>query len=224
MRAARIFAVVVGSLICSSGLAEQIRYADGRTIDGRISRVEPDGISVVHSTGITKVFFSEMPAEDQARHGYDPQAAAQHQQRKAESAKRADETARRVAEERRQALEQDARLQEVEKITFLLGGRISQITDEGALIYDAVSITTSRVEVVEDGYRTMNSNRKFSNERRVKYLTNDEPVFVYGAGYGYIDGQRWEGPVYPAGTYSYETVMGATKTVKKFLIFHPRPQ
>ena len=54
---------------------------DFKTINGKeykdatISRVEPDGITVKTKSGITKVYFSELPKETQERFHYDPQKA-----------------------------------------------------------------------------------------------------------------------------------------------------
>jgi hypothetical protein len=54
---------------------------DFKTIDGKeyknvtVRRVEPDGIVLITSAGISKVYFTELPKDVQVRFGYDPQRA-----------------------------------------------------------------------------------------------------------------------------------------------------
>jgi hypothetical protein len=61
--------------------ASVIRADDFKTIDGKeyknvtVRRVEPDGIVLITSVGISKVYFTELPKDVQVRFGYDPQRA-----------------------------------------------------------------------------------------------------------------------------------------------------
>jgi hypothetical protein len=64
---------------------------DFKTIDGKqyknvtVSRVEPDGILLTTKSGISKVYFTELPKEIQQRFHYDPAAArAAEEKRRAE--------------------------------------------------------------------------------------------------------------------------------------------
>jgi len=55
---------------------------DFKTIQGKeyknatVSRLEPDGIVLMTKSGISKVYFTELPKEVQDRFNYDPQKAA----------------------------------------------------------------------------------------------------------------------------------------------------
>jgi hypothetical protein len=55
---------------------------DFKTVNGKeyknatVSRVEPDGIVLKTKSGVTKIYFSELPKEVQERFHYDPQQAA----------------------------------------------------------------------------------------------------------------------------------------------------
>ncbi len=57
---------------------------DFKTIDGReyknvtVSRVEPNGIVLISSSGISKVYFTELPKEVQERFNYDAAKAAKY--------------------------------------------------------------------------------------------------------------------------------------------------
>ena len=55
---------------------------DFKTIEGKeyknvtVSRIEPDGIVLITSSGISKVYFTELPKEVQERFHYDPAKAS----------------------------------------------------------------------------------------------------------------------------------------------------
>src|SRR2546423_7920840 len=99
------------SLVLSLGLS--VAFADDfKTIDGKeyknatISRVEPDGIVLITKSGISKVYFTELPKDVQERFHYDAAKAAEFtsqttekidqllQQRAEKAQQRAGETAK----------------------------------------------------------------------------------------------------------------------------------
>jgi len=60
----------------AAAFSEDFKTVNGKKYkDATISRVEPDGITVKTKSGITKVYFSELPKETQERFHYDPQKA-----------------------------------------------------------------------------------------------------------------------------------------------------
>lgn len=76
----------------------------------KIRRVEPDGISISHSSGIAKIPFGELPREYATQYGYDPQKAGQYArdmaQRRAEFA---EEQERAAARRREQSEDESSR-------------------------------------------------------------------------------------------------------------------
>ena len=63
----------------AAGFAEDFKTLNGKEYkDATITRVEPDGIVVKTKSGITKVYFAELPKEIQERFHYDPQKASAH--------------------------------------------------------------------------------------------------------------------------------------------------
>ena len=87
-----------------------VAFADDfKAIDGKeyknvtVSRVEPDGIVLITSSGISKVYFTELPKEVQARFHYDAAKGAAYsaQQAATQAAfqKQQDELRRKLAEE-----------------------------------------------------------------------------------------------------------------------------
>src|SRR5438270_10708714 len=83
---------------------------DFKTIDGKeyknvtVSRVEPDGIMLMSKSGISKVYFTELPKEVQERFHYDAAQATAYSAEQAASQEafltQQEELRRKVAEER----------------------------------------------------------------------------------------------------------------------------
>jgi len=66
-------------LICfaSIAVADDFKLINGREYkDATVTRVEPDGIVLRTNAGIAKIYFVELPKEDQDRFRYNPAAAA----------------------------------------------------------------------------------------------------------------------------------------------------
>jgi len=68
---------VLGVFSASLALADDFKTADGKECkDAKVTRVEPDGIVVKTKSGISKLYFVELPQEVQRRFNYDPQQAS----------------------------------------------------------------------------------------------------------------------------------------------------
>jgi len=96
--------VLVSLCFASIALAEDFKTVDGKEYKHvRVSRVEPDGIVLVTSVGISKVYFTELPKEVQARFHYDPTQAAAYSAQQAATQdafqKQQQELRRKLAEE-----------------------------------------------------------------------------------------------------------------------------
>jgi thiol-disulfide isomerase/thioredoxin len=79
----------------SVALAEDFKAIDGKEYKNvKVSRVEPDGIVLISKSGISKVYFTELPKEVQDRFHYDAAEAAAYS---------ADQTAGELALQSQQA-------------------------------------------------------------------------------------------------------------------------
>jgi len=68
--------VIVSVVSASIALADDFKTMDGKEYkDAKVSRVEPDGVLVKTKTGISKLYFAELPQDVQRRFNYDPQQA-----------------------------------------------------------------------------------------------------------------------------------------------------
>ena len=78
MNPRKITITILATLFASFGLADDFKTIDGKEYKNvTVSRVEPDGIMVKTKSGISKVYFTELPKDVQERFGYDPARAAQ---------------------------------------------------------------------------------------------------------------------------------------------------
>jgi hypothetical protein len=68
---------IIAVLSVSVALADDFKTMDGKEYkDATVSRVEPDGIVVKTKSGISKLYFVQLPQEVQQRFHYDPQTAS----------------------------------------------------------------------------------------------------------------------------------------------------
>ena len=66
---------ILVALSASLALADDFKTIDGKEYkNAKVSRVEPDGLVLMTKSGISKVYFVELPKEVQKRFGYDPAA------------------------------------------------------------------------------------------------------------------------------------------------------
>jgi len=73
-RKATLLILVITS--ASLALADDFKTINGKEYkDAAVSRVEPDGIVVKNKSGISKLYFVELPSDVQRRFNYDPQQA-----------------------------------------------------------------------------------------------------------------------------------------------------
>jgi thioredoxin 1 len=75
-------------IVCfaSVALAEDFKAIDGKEYKNvRVNRVEPDGIVLISKSGISKVYFTELPKEVQDRFHYDATQAAAYSAEQAAS-------------------------------------------------------------------------------------------------------------------------------------------
>ena len=68
---------ILAALSVSMVLADDFKTISGKEYkDATVSRIEPDGLLLKTKSGISKVYFTELPKEVQQRFNYDPQQAA----------------------------------------------------------------------------------------------------------------------------------------------------
>lgn len=69
------------AVLFTAAVAEDITTTDGRTYTAAtITKVEPDGIRIIHESGAAKIPFTKLPPDLQKKHGYDPTKAVEFKQ------------------------------------------------------------------------------------------------------------------------------------------------
>ena len=77
MNPQNITLAIIATLSASIALADDFKTVDGKEYkDATVTHVEPDGIVVKTKSGITKLYFTELPKDVQQRFNYNPQGAA----------------------------------------------------------------------------------------------------------------------------------------------------
>ena len=75
---AKVLTFLILSFI-SAAFAEDFKTLDGREYkDATVTRIEPDGVVLKTKSGVTKVYFSELPREVQERFHYNSEKAASY--------------------------------------------------------------------------------------------------------------------------------------------------
>ena len=89
MRATLLILIVC---LASIALADDFKTINGKEYKNvKVSRVEPDGIVLMTKSGISKVYFTELPKEVQQRFNYDPKKAAAYLRQKAKATRKNNE-------------------------------------------------------------------------------------------------------------------------------------
>jgi hypothetical protein len=102
---------ILALLSTSVALAEDFKTINGKEYkDVTVSRVEPDGLIVKTKSGISKVYFTELPKDVQQRFGYDADRAREYA---AEQNKGLEEAQRQQVEQMRQS-EQETQKKNIE--------------------------------------------------------------------------------------------------------------
>ena len=128
--------VISAALSTSLALADDFKTIAGKEYnDATVTRVEPDGILVKYKSGISKLYFTELPKEVQERFHYDPQTAttysaaqaanyqvyqkqqeeARHRQEDADAQNNANIAKRQAANDRAQSLQDRELVREQDK-------------------------------------------------------------------------------------------------------------
>lgn len=203
-------------LFCVALHAEDIKTTDGQILkDATITGRDALGVIISHSDGIARVAYDKLPEELRKQYNIDPkQAQAQAAVERAAAKQRAQ--AAQALEQQKAAAAKATAAEATQNSAIVfekprrgtigkpgihilrVSGQVLQIMPDGVLLGEWQSHTLER-----DG------NRYGSN-------VMSEPLFVAGAPANLVDGEKFSGVVYPAGRYTYTSVIGAGKTIHRY--------
>ncbi len=185
----------------------------------KVTRVEPDGISVFHSKGIAKIAFPDLPAEYQEKYGFDPERATLYSSKmaatrqKAAAASREREAKLRAEQDRMTEIE--AKKQNARRIR----GHVIQATSSGLLVKAAgpsLVVASSSAAIGGGGAVYSPPDPKGKGRPRSAYgrfWLVDHPKSKTTVDGDYIDVDAYED-----GTHSYTTVLRSSSRVKRYVV------
>ena len=179
-----------------------------------INRADPDGLVVMTESGVTKIPFSILSKELQAKYGYDPLKAAKYQE--AVQAVVAQRQAEVKALQQKKAAQATvaAESKAFENATVTVEGKVLSVVQNGILLTD-VTVTMPVMADVKVKRGVLDEGNY--ERREVMQTVYSNNVFIFGVT-GLVDGDAFSGKVYPAPNYSYTSAMGAAKMVRAFAV------
>jgi len=103
----QIHLITFAALFVSLALVEGFKTTNGKEYkNATVTLVEPDGITLRSKSGVSKVYFNELPKEVQERFHYDPQKAAAASAEQAVSIQQANQQVEESNKQRKEAEQQ----------------------------------------------------------------------------------------------------------------------
>ena len=188
MKTALLNIIIAFCALCACSFGEDITTLNGKTYSNiKIQRVEPDGLTIMHSAGVNKLFFGELPEEVRTKYGADPAKAALYRQKLQLQQMNAE-----VGNAKRDAIKR------IQAQAIMIKATVNMTTKEGIYLADALTpvVTTNKVHV----YSSADVTEVKVSTKWVRVAPEGQSIFVIGGG-GLYDGAVCEGIIYPAGLY-----------------------
>ena len=189
--------------------AEDFTLADGTKFKGTVKRMDPDGLIVETESGVQKLPFYALTAEDLKRFGFDPKAAEEF--RVQQKAARARQLAEQVAAVQAQSAALEKQLQDtptpeqmaVRSLVAASGFTAEATVTEGNAAGIRVRLATHRGKPAATAL-----------DKSTLATVDLGDGFIYGVQGAEGDTQR--GTLYPAGYYQYPGEFGTTHTLRAY--------
>jgi hypothetical protein len=101
---------------------------------------------------------------------------------------------------------------EFDKASVFAEGSVSQVVNGGILFRG----TAYRFNSTRTAIQTSDGSTVTNTKTDKIYLGSTGLIFVAGSFNNAVDGTAWSGQVWPAGTYTYESVGAGTKTIERW--------
>ncbi len=187
--------------------------------DCKIHRVEPDIITIFHSSGMARIPLRDLPPDLQKRFNYDQDKAEEYNRiRKQKQEDSQIEIQERTAKNRvltsEKTLQKHNKKAYVDTLKFVRKNGIrvklivSQVVEGGVL----ADIYTEHTEIIDrpTGYPDI--------VRKKWVLASDRVAMIVMPTSNIADGETFITTVYPYGTYQYASIDNAGRTVRKYSV------
>lgn len=181
----------VSLFLGSVALAESFKAIDGKEYKNvTVSRVEPDGIVLVTSSGISKVYFTELPKEVQERFHYDAVKGAAYSAKQAAT----QEAFRKQQEELRRRLAEESQKNQPDKLSAVAApvanrGQPVEVITHGAQVDITKHLALGNVTIVDFYADWCGPCRRVSPT--LEQMANTDPEIALRK----IDIVNWSAPV-----------------------------
>jgi hypothetical protein len=213
---------VILLIASSSAIAVEVPntiVVDGQTYNGVVYQShDASRLRIMHDTGLAALPLADLPADLREKLGYDEKEAAE-----AEAVFSAQQAA--VQSQQQKALADQAEnkkrlalAKEIEDRGVAVVANVFQVVDGGVLVDSSIS-TLGLVQSVVSANNLLHPDRTktITKEGVVRRrLSKGDHVFIQTLEGGLVDGGEYSGKIYPIGTHSYTTALGAARTVAAF--------
>lgn len=228
MKINRLLWAIIGCAIITTGFSAGVNdtYDELQTTDGitykscTVTKVEPDGLTVMHSEGAGKIPFAKLPADIQQKYNFNPAAAetyASEQAAKRKAQIQANLAALDQSYDQRQKMQAKEKELQKKREQMLAGkaalvGYVLSKTKEGVLVQCDVRMAEGDSLASIGGGGNVNlptpSGLDAPEVYGLFFLRNHPSQSTL------VDKDSISIVAYPDGTYTYKSAIGAVNTVK----------
>lgn len=212
---ALVICAILGLVGVLFGEEVQMKFAELLEYKGvTVTKIEPDGVNIMHESGLAKIPYEKLTPELQAKFGgFDAAKAAEFRKKrnKAESAYHQaidKETAAIEADKAEKKLVADYKMAtKVEVIQATAGGGM---LCKVAFMFDTETQVAGKNAFGETTYTT--------KKGKAWSQYSEDWFFVTGLPDHLVDGSTWQGFTLSDGNHAYSNTLGATKTIRKLKV------
>jgi len=177
---------------------QELTLLDGKTYsEVTVTKIEADSISIIHSSGATRVPFEKLSGDDAEKLGLTQ-----------DGADKAREEKRKAVENREAAAKQAEVGKSIVALYFMqVDGKILQVLDGGVLLTDAK---------VWNGRHTAFPDMSKGVWKHLAQKKEIGTCLVRCRTRGLVDGQFYSAIVGETGTFTYTSTIGSARTVQAF--------
>lgn len=199
-------AMLVGSCyLQAEDVYPTLKIGTKEFVNVRVLSVNPSGLKVIHDAGGGLIKFADLPADLQKKYGYDSVKADAHD----EALKAEQQQAMAAIEKEKEAARAKESASSAPQATrYPVSLKVVQVLKEGCLCNYKLVYRTNDTAQYSLGRVISGSQSKLAVTK-----TADEMIFVSGIPGLLADGAKAVGFISVVGTYSYEGVSGAARTV-----------
>ncbi len=179
-----------------------------------VTKIEPDGISIMHETGLAKVPYEKLTPELQAKFGgFDATKAAEFRNKRNKS----NSTYMRAMDVEKAMIDEKKAEEKIIKDNKMpTKVEVMQATANGGMLCKVSFMVDTETKV--RGKNAFGETTYTPKKGTAWASMGDDWFFVIGLPTHLVDGSNWEGFTMFDGNHAYSNTAGAAKTVRKLRV------